>query len=139
MADDLALEVATPSGVAFELNCEWVTAPSVHGEFGVLAGHLPLLAALKCGVLKARTEGKERAVAIGPGFVSASPTKVEILSDLFARPQDIDVEAVKKELAEAESSLKASDREPDSSEYAELQRDVDWAIARLDAVAEAEK
>ncbi len=139
MADDLALEVATPTGVAYELMCEWVTAPSVRGEFGVLSGHLPLLAALKCGVLKARTGGKERSVAIGPGFVSASPTKVEILSDLFARPEDIDVEVVKKELADAEEALKASASAPDSPEYHELQRDVEWAIARLDAVAESEK
>jgi len=139
MADDLALEVATPKGVAFELMCEWVTAPSVRGEFGVLSGHLPLLAALKCGVLKARTDGKERVVAIGPGFVSASPTKVEILSDLFARPEDIDVEAVKKELAAAEEALKATASEPDSPQYSELSRDVEWAIARLDTVAEDER
>jgi F-type H+-transporting ATPase subunit epsilon len=138
MADDLALEVAIPSGVAYSLMCEWVTAPSVYGEFGVLSGHLPLLAAMKCGVLKARTEGRERAVAVGPGFVSASPHKVEVLSDLFARPEDIDVAEVKEELVAAEEALKGSGADPRSPEYKELQRDVEWAIARLDAVAESE-
>ncbi|RLB47739.1 MAG: ATP synthase F1 subunit epsilon [Deltaproteobacteria bacterium] len=137
MADDLTLEVATPSGISFEIKCEWVSAPSVAGEFGVLAGHLPLLAAMKCGVLKAKSEGKEQAVAIGPGFVSASPTKVEILSDLFAHPRDIKVSEVKEELKEAEATLRAADADPESSEFAELQRDVDWAIARLDTAAEA--
>lgn len=138
MADDLTLEVATPKGISFSLRCEWVSAPSIDGEFGVLAGHLPLLAAMKCGVLKAKSEGKEQAVAIGPGFVSASPTKVEILSDLFAHPRDIDVSTVKGELKDAETALRTTEVDRESSEYSELQRNVDWAIARLDTAAEAD-
>jgi len=138
MADGLVLEIATPKGVALRMECEWVSAPSVRGEFGVLAGHLPLLAALKCGVLKAKSEGKERIMAIGPGFVSAQPDKVEVLTDLFAMPEKLDVEQVKKELAEAEGKLKGFDREYEGAAYAELQRDIDWALARLDAIAELE-
>lgn len=138
MADDLVLEIATPKGVALRMECEWVTAPSVRGEFGVLAGHLPLLAALECGVLKAKSEGKERIMAVGPGFVSAQPDKVEVLTDLFARPEDLDVEKVKKELADAELAMRGSDKDLEGTEHDELQRDIDWAVARLDAIAEAE-
>jgi F-type H+-transporting ATPase subunit epsilon len=138
MVDGLILEIATPKGVALRMECEWVSAPSVRGEFGVLAGHLPLLAALKCGVLKAKSEGKERIMAIGPGFVSAQPEKVEVLTDLFAMPEKLDVEQVKKELAEAEGKLKSFDKEYEGAEHAELERDIDWALARLDAIAELE-
>ena len=58
-----------------------VQAPSVEGEFGVLPNHLPLLAALKCGLLVWEVEGKRKVAAIGPGFVEGGPEKVLLLTD----------------------------------------------------------
>lgn len=135
----LRLEVATPLGLALKVDCESVQAPSVQGEFGVLAGHLPLLAALRCGLLKYRTEGKDQIAAIGPGFVEAEPDRVLLLTDLFARPADIEVDAVKKELAAAEAALAKLEHTHDSPEHAEAQRNVDWAHARLECRAEADR
>lgn len=134
MADVLTLEVATPRGLALRTEAESVQAPSVQGELGILPGHLPLLAALQCGVLKYRTEGKEHVVAIGPGFIEAEPDRVELLTDLFARPEDIDVEQAKKDLTAAEDELRKFTDVYEGPEYAELQRNIDWARARLVAV-----
>ncbi len=137
--DSITLEVATPTGVAFQIECDWVQAPSVNGELGVLRNHLPLLASLRCGLLRASEGGKVRIVAVGPGFLSAQPEKVEVLTDLYVRAEDVNVDAVKKDLVDAEEKLRASDKEPDSVEYKELERDVAWALAQLDAVAELDK
>ena len=139
MAEALTLEVATPTGLALRTTCESVEAPSVEGQLGLLPNHLPLLAALKSGVLKYRTEGKDHVVAIGPGFIEAEPDRVELLTDLFARPEDIDVEKVKKELAHAEEELRKFPEAYEGPEYSELQRNVDWAHARLVAVEIAER
>ena len=139
MADSLTLEVATPTGLALRTECESVEAPSVQGQFGILPNHLPLLAALKCGILRYRADGKEHVVAIGPGFIEAEPDRVELLTDLFARPEDIDVEKAKKDLAAAEEELKKYDELYEGPDYDELQRGVDWAQARLTAVEIAER
>lgn len=132
-ADVLSLEVATPEGLKLRTECEAVQAPSVEGEFGVLAGHLPLLAALKCGLLKYRAEGKDHLAVVGPGFVEAEPDRVLMLTELFLRPEDIDTEKARKELVEAEKRLADFPEEYEGPEYRELQRDVDWALARLEA------
>ena len=42
--DKIQLEIVTPKGRALTATVEEVTAPSVDGEFGVMPGHLPLLA-----------------------------------------------------------------------------------------------
>lgn len=139
MAASLTLEVATPTGLALRTECESVEAPSVEGQLGLLPNHLPLLAALKSGVLKYKTEGKEHVVAIGPGFIEAEPDRVELLTDLFARPESIDVQAVKKELEAAEEELRKFPEAYEGPEYNELQRNVDWANARLVAVEIAER
>ena len=138
-SEQLRLEVATPLGLALGTAAESVAAPSVRGEFGVLPGHLPLLAALRSGVLRYRAGGREQFAAIGPGFVEAGPEKVLVLTDKFALPVDIDLDATRAELADAEKKLAAFPEEYTSPDYEVLQLAVDWAQARLDVHAESQR
>lgn len=131
----LQLDVVTPTGSVLSAKVDSVQAPSVQGEFGVLPNHLPLLAALKCGLLFWEVEGKRHVAAVGPGFVEGGPDKVLLLTDLFALPEAIKPEAVRTELAKAEEALKGFGELYEGPEYNELQRDVDWAQARLEAYA----
>jgi len=134
----LKLEVATPKGLALRTEADSVQAPSTLGEFGVLPGHIPVLATLRSGVMRWKQgDGSVEVAAVGPGFVEAEPSSVQVLTDLFARPSDIDADAVRKEREEAEKELKAYAGNEDAK-YAELQRAVEWAQARLDAVSVAE-
>ncbi|MBX3247260.1 MAG: ATP synthase F1 subunit epsilon [Myxococcales bacterium] len=139
MATSLTLEVTTPRGRALQVEAESVQAPSVAGEVGVLPNHLPLLAALRCGLLKYRVGGKAQVAAVGPGFLEAAPDRVNVLSDLFTTPEKVDVEETKRELEDAVKALTAFGDRHEGTEYEELQRDIDWAQAKLDAAAEAAK
>jgi len=134
-SEHLQLDVVTPTGSVLSMRVDSVQAPSVEGEFGVLPNHLPLLAALKCGLLVWEVEGKRKVAAIGPGFVEGGPDKVLLLTDLYAAPEDIKPEAVREELGKAEEALKAFDELYEGPDYNELQRNVDWAHARLEAYA----
>ena len=57
-SEHLQLDVVTPMGSVLSMQVDSVQAPSVEGEFGVLPNHLPLLAALKCGLLGWEVDGK---------------------------------------------------------------------------------
>jgi F-type H+-transporting ATPase subunit epsilon len=129
----LHLEVATPDGLALQTEAEIVTAQSVEGEFGVLPGHLPLLAATKAGLLKYRVAGKEEVAAVGPGFVEALPDRVLLLTDAFLRPADVDRAAAEKDLASAERAVADYKGPMEDADYQELARALDWARARVDA------
>ena len=131
----LSFEIATPLGLVLRTDAESVAAPSVHGEFGVLAGHLPLLAAVRPGVVKYRVSGREHVAAVGAGFVEAGPSKVLLLCDLYATPADIDPSAVQTELLAAEKNLSAHGEIHEGPVYEELQRRIDWCNARLEAKA----
>lgn len=135
----LTLEVATPLGLVLRTEAESVAAPSVHGEFGVFAGHLPILAALKPGVIKYRVAGKNHVAAVGAGFVEGGPTKMLLLCDVFAQPADIDEASVKEELSEAEQALVRFSERYEGTQYEELQRKIDWCHARLEARAEYQR
>ena len=130
-AEVLSLEVATPVGLALATQCESIAAPSVTGEFGVFPGHLPLLASLRAGVLKYREGGRNLLAAVGPGFVEAGPTRVLLLTNCFARPEDVNADEVREELADAESRLSKLDSEYSAVEHEEIERAIEWAHARL--------
>ena len=134
-SEHLQLDVVTPTGSVLSMQVDSVQAPSVEGEFGVLPNHLPLLAALKCGLLVWEVEGKRKVAAIGPGFVEGGPDKVLLLTDLYAAPEDIKPDNVREELAKAEEALKQFDELYEGPDYNELQRNIDWAHARLECYA----
>jgi F-type H+-transporting ATPase subunit epsilon len=129
----LKLEVATPDGLALKADVEIVTAPSVEGEFGVLPGHLPLLAATRAGLLKYRVNHQDQVAAIGPGFVEALPDRVLVLTDAFLKPASIDRAQAERALADAEKKLAESKESLDDPDHLELVRAVEWARARVDA------
>ena len=131
MAEHLSLEIATPLGLALQTECESIAAPSVEGEFGVFPGHLPLLAALRSGVVTYQVDGKDVKAAVGPGFIEAGPERVLLLTDSFALPEDVDFAEVREALHEAERRLDALETEYSGTEYDEILRDIEWAHARL--------
>jgi F-type H+-transporting ATPase subunit epsilon len=134
----ISLEVATPLGLVLRARVTGVTAPSVDGEFGVLPGHLPLLAALRPGVLKYRIDGRDHVAAVGAGFVEAGSERMLLLCDVFALPSEIDVAAVQEELEQATRELASFGERHEGARYEELQRRVDWCHARLLAKAQSE-
>lgn len=136
MAEVLTLEVATPLGLQLRTEAESVEAPSVKGEFGVFAGHLPLLAALQPGVLRYRLAGKTYVAAVGAGFVEAEPDKVLLLTDQFMQPASIDVAQAESDAAEADKAIAAFGDRHEGREYEELNRRLQWARARLQAKSE---
>jgi F-type H+-transporting ATPase subunit epsilon len=101
----IQLEIVTPKGRALSVVADEVTAPSVAGEFGVLPGHLPLLAALRTGIVSYKDKGNTVRVAVGAGFAEAGPHKVVILTDEYIEKDKIDPVLVRKELAEVQSEL----------------------------------
>jgi F-type H+-transporting ATPase subunit epsilon len=100
------LEIVTPKGRALRVVVDEVTAPSVEGEFGVMPGHLPLLAALRTGIVSYREGNAEpKRCAVGAGFAEAGANKLLILTDDYIERPQIDPVVVRKELAEVQTAL----------------------------------
>ncbi len=112
MSDKIALEIVTPRGRALAASVDEVTAPSVQGEFGVLPGHLPLLAALRTGIISYRVGGETKRCAVGAGFAEAGPDKLVVLTDEFTDREHVDPVVVRKDLAEVQQQLQKLEAVP---------------------------
>ena len=104
-ADKIDLEIVTPKGKALSAVVDEVTAPSVQGEFGVLPGHVPLVASVRTGIVTYRIGTESKRVAVGAGFAEAGQNKLVILAEEYAERQMIDPVIVRKELAEVQAKL----------------------------------
>jgi F-type H+-transporting ATPase subunit epsilon len=127
----LDLEILTPAGVALHEKVQSITAPSVDGEFGVLPGHRPLLAALKTGIVSYTKDGQEVKVAVGPGFVEILDDRAVLLTDNMVRKEDVDPVRARLDLKDADEALDKLESEPGSPDYLESMRKELWAAARL--------
>ncbi len=113
MAENIQLEIVTPSKAVVKDEAQIVMAPGSLGEFGVLSGHTPFMTSLKVGTVKYVDEsGKERFVFVNGGFAEALPDRVTILAESAERKEDIDVARAKAALERAQKRLE-SKADPD--------------------------
>jgi F-type H+-transporting ATPase subunit epsilon len=131
----LGVNLVTPRGVVAHTDADSVRAPGELGEFELLPGHVPLLTALRPGVLTIGTKEKAR-YAVGAGYLRVDPSgAVEILVEQALPATDVDADVAKKELATAEAELAKWGDKPQDGDYVNLQHRVGWARARIDTVA----
>ena len=82
-------ELASPEKLVFEGEVEHVVVPGSEGDFGVLAGHAPLIAMLRPGVL-AILGANERRFVIKGGFAEVNPQGLTVLADFAVPVEDLD-------------------------------------------------
>jgi ATP synthase F1 epsilon subunit len=131
----LRLVVVTPRGEAVAGDVLEVQAPGAAGEFGVLPGHIPFLAAIDAGVLSYRDEGAPQLLAVGPGFVEvALGDRVVVLTESTARPDEIDLDAVTKEEQALGAKLVTLSPIEHPGDYTLTTAEQAWARARRETV-----
>ena len=99
------LSLVTPEGAAFEGEAEMLVVPGADGEIGVLARHAPLVAMLKAGEIRVKSNGEWHAFAAGPGYFKVQQDRALVLVDDAVRAEDIDVEEARREIEEAKELL----------------------------------
>ncbi len=123
MAKDLRLEVVTPDSRVLSEDVEYVGAPGIEGEFGIMPNHIPFLSALGVGSLYYKLEGKYYYVFIAGGFAEVSNNKVTILAEIAEKAVDIDLERARRaEQRARERMQKAEDTIAHVRAQAALQR-----------------
>ena len=67
-----------------------VDVPGSEGDFGVLAGHAPLVSTVRPGILTIFREGGELKVVVNGGFAEVGPSGLTVLADMAIPLEDFD-------------------------------------------------
>ena len=128
MANLIRLEIVTPDRNLLSEDVEYVGAPGVSGEFGVLHNHTPFLTALSIGSLFYKIEGRKYFVFVSGGFTEVTPTKVSILAEVAEKADEISQERARKAKERAEQRLQ---QEKEQIDYARAKAAMARAMHRL--------
>ncbi|CCH49765.1 F0F1 ATP synthase subunit epsilon [Pseudodesulfovibrio piezophilus] len=128
MANTLKLEIVTPDRKVLSEEVEYVGAPGIMGEFGVLPSHVPFLSALGVGNLHYKQGGKAFYVFVAGGFAEVSNNQVTVLAEVAEMATEIDIDRAQKAKARAEErAAKVKEKQEATRTQAALRR----AVSRL--------
>ena len=75
-------DLVSPARLVFAGEVTQVDVPGVDGDFGVLAGHAPLVATLKPGVMTIFAPGGTQRFVVFGGFAEVSATGMTVLAEV---------------------------------------------------------
>mgnify|MGYP003430977237 FL=1 len=130
------VEVLTPEGEVFNGDVIQLSTRTVTGEIGVLANHVPILAALTPNLLRLKiSESETKRFAQTHGTLQVFANHAQVLLEEAIPPEELDAPALEKEKEDAEARLNDSSLGDAAREDAK--RDLERADAFLAISREA--
>lgn len=80
MAGTFKIELVSPERVLLSGEATEVIVPGLEGDFTVLAGHAPVISALRPGILDIQQGSTRRRIYVRGGFAEVDPTQLTILA-----------------------------------------------------------
>ena len=114
-------DLVSPEKLAFSGEVDQVDIPGVEGDFGVLAGHAPVIAAIRPGILTVFVGGTQEKIIVTGGVAEVSERGLTVLADVARTLEELDRARLADVIAEMEAKL--AEKEGD---------ELDRAVARLD-------
>lgn len=126
--DKLLLEIVSADKSFLKKEVDSVRAPGVKGDFGIMAGHAPMIACIDIGVLRYRLNDKLTKVAVGGGFLEVFADKVSVLVDTVESREDIDMARARKAKERAAGKLR---KNLSDDEHLKMEAALRKALARI--------
>ena len=114
-------DLVSPEKLAFSGEVDQVDIPGWEGDFGVLAGHAPVVAAVRPGILTIISGGTRTKLIVLGGLAEVSDDRLTVLADVATSIDEVDRAEFADKIAEMQEKLS----EKEGSE-------LDLGIARLD-------
>ncbi|GAA5193812.1 F0F1 ATP synthase subunit epsilon [Ferrimonas gelatinilytica] len=132
MAMTVHLDVVSAHEKLFSGLVETVQVTGIEGELGILPGHVPLLTAIKPGMVRiVKQHGKEEMIYLSGGILEVQPNSVIVMADVAIRAEDIDVEAAREAKRAAQERIAHAGVDFD---YDAAQIELERALAQLRVV-----
>lgn len=125
MADEkLHFELVSPARLLKSEDVDMVTVPGAEGDFGVLAGHAPVVSLVRSGVLFIDDEGSEQErVYIRGGFAEVSESGLTVLAEEATLLNEVDQAELDQKITNLREDV--SDASSDEARAA-AQADLDY-------------
>ena len=83
--------LVSPEKLLFSDEVDQVDLPGLEGDFGVLAGHAPIVAALRPGIVVIRAANTQQGFVVLGGLAEFSKEELTILADAASTVEEFDL------------------------------------------------
>jgi F-type H+-transporting ATPase subunit epsilon len=112
-------DLVSPEKLAFSGDVDQVDIPGLEGDFGVLAGHAPVVAAVRPGIVTVTTGGTRQKIIVLGGLAEVSDKGLTLLADVATSLDELDRTEFADSIAEMQAKLS-------EKEGSELDREIEW-------------
>lgn len=111
MANQIKLEIITPTRRVFDEMVDMVVLKTTEGEMGIMYDHEPVVALLSYGIIRYKKDGEKKEATTMSGFAEVIKDRVTILTDASELEGEVDKERATsaKERAQGHKSSPDSD------------------------------
>lgn len=123
MAEKFTFEVVSPERLLLSTQVDMAEIPAEDGDMGVLAGHSPMIVALRGGKIRTHENGQvTRTLFVGGGFAEVSPDRCTVLADDAVPVEELTRADADARIAEADAAWQAAKDAPPEQRDAALKR-----------------
>ncbi|MFP5516670.1 MAG: F0F1 ATP synthase subunit epsilon [Alphaproteobacteria bacterium] len=135
MADKVEFELVSPEKLLKSQPVDMVVVPGSEGDFGVLAGHSPMISTVRPGVIDVY-EGDRVVdrVFVAGGFAEVTEARCTVLAEEAVALTDLDRSTVEKQIKDLSEDL---DDSKSDAERAVAESKLAVARAKLDALSQS--
>ena len=106
MAEQLTFELVSPERLLFSTDVEMVVVPGDEGDFGVLAGHAPLVSTVRSGVLDIYgSDSNSDRIFVAGGFAEVVAGRCTVLAEEAINLKEVEKSAVEERIRRTEQSI----------------------------------
>jgi F-type H+-transporting ATPase subunit epsilon len=113
------VSLVCPEALVFVGDADQVDLPGAEGGLGVLAGHAPIVTALRPGIVRVIAQGRDEKFVILGGVAEFSASSLSVLADSASPIDEFDVAELKAKIEEMERTV------PTRSAGDELDREIE--------------
>ena len=134
MADSkFKVTIITPDGTVYDNdNATMVIMNTAGGQMGIMANHVPLVAALEISTVRIKhDEGTAEVAAVNGGIIQFDGHQALIAADSAEMPEEIDVQRAEAAKKRSASEIEKAKREHNQDDLARAEVHLKRAINRL--------
>jgi F-type H+-transporting ATPase subunit epsilon len=98
-------DLVSPEKLLFSGEVTQVDLPGSEGDFGVMAGHAPVVTTLRPGILTIFGAGEAMPVVVNGGFAEVGPSGLTVLAEVAVPREDFDVSVLAGTIKDTEEDV----------------------------------
>ena len=100
--------IVSPEEEIFNKEIDYIDAPGISGEFGVLEGHEPFITILQIGIVKVKNgENNMQSFLVIGGYFQVEENKVIVIADEVYTKENVNLEYAQQKADEFKNKLDA--------------------------------